>query len=589
MITNKGKEIIAKYLLGTAPGFASYIALGCGPKPRPNIYQITGASSSGTTVTCTSTDGLWIGAAVYDILSGTGNIPANTLVTEILSSTQFKLSAAPTVALSGATIQIEIDHEKPCLDFEMFRVPIISRGYVNENGIDKIILTGELPTEERYEISEIGIFSAGINVNAGTYDSKTVMAFAEAENWKYGSGATLVTPTYISSTLAPGGLNVISTPEDVFQTAADNPIFLNTTRAARYEGARYLNNMLVSRGNTSFITGSPGSFVIGSNPKYVQISGQSFNFSKNSSADLLKIAFSLISVAGNDTAVPDKINIVVRFSNNDESQYANFESQVTDAAQQFADNRYFVASSRFDNLVYSSTFSWDAMTTAKVYVSVIDTIAATNISASGGNVTLTTAAHGIPVNSTITNATKVNISSTLDLISYTSANTFAPGDVVNISGVTSTPADAFNISNAVVTSAESTFFTVSIPTTATSYTYTSGGTAKIGSTKIKFSHGTSSYTGTHTITSVPSTTTIVYYVDGASVGSTVLSPNGTVDISRPEYFVSLDAIRLDNIATVNPLYGMTGYSLIQNEDAVTVKKNPNTNNYIEFRVNIGVQ
>ena len=50
------------------------------------------------------------------------------------------------------------------------------------------------------------------------------------------------------------------------------------------------------------------------------------------------------------------------------------------------------------------------------------------------------------------------------------------------------------------------------------------------------------------------------------------------------YFVALDALRLDNIATINPLYGMTGYSIIQNTNKETVIKSSNTNNYIEFRV-----
>jgi hypothetical protein len=39
----------------------------------------------------------------------------------------------------------------------MFRVPISSRGYVQENGMNKIVLTAELPTEERYEITEVGL------------------------------------------------------------------------------------------------------------------------------------------------------------------------------------------------------------------------------------------------------------------------------------------------------------------------------------------------------------------------------------------------------------------------------------------------
>ena len=36
MITDIGKEIVAKYLLGTAPAYASYMAFGCGPKPLGN-------------------------------------------------------------------------------------------------------------------------------------------------------------------------------------------------------------------------------------------------------------------------------------------------------------------------------------------------------------------------------------------------------------------------------------------------------------------------------------------------------------------------------------------------------------------------
>ena len=75
MITNTGKGIIGKYLLGQAPAYASYIAIGCGPTPL------------------------------------------NTNDT----SADFSL--------------------KKNLEFEMFRVPISSRGFVNENGVDKIVFT----------------------------------------------------------------------------------------------------------------------------------------------------------------------------------------------------------------------------------------------------------------------------------------------------------------------------------------------------------------------------------------------------------------------------------------------------------------
>ena len=119
MITNTGKTIIGKYLLGQAPAFASYIAVGCGKQPFA----------------------------------------------------------------TGETLEDYSDKEN--LDFEMFRVPISSRGYVQENGVNKIVLTAELPTEERYEITEVGLYSAGANPSAGSYDSKTVFAFTDAESWQH--------------------------------------------------------------------------------------------------------------------------------------------------------------------------------------------------------------------------------------------------------------------------------------------------------------------------------------------------------------------------------------------------------------------
>ena len=37
MITTNGKQIIAKYLIGQTPSFASHIAVGCGKKPLRHV------------------------------------------------------------------------------------------------------------------------------------------------------------------------------------------------------------------------------------------------------------------------------------------------------------------------------------------------------------------------------------------------------------------------------------------------------------------------------------------------------------------------------------------------------------------------
>ncbi len=55
------------------------------------------------------------------------------------------------------------------------------------------------------------------------------------------------------------------------------------------------------------------------------------------------------------------------------------------------------------------------------------------------------------------------------------------------------------------------------------------------------------------------------------------------------YYVGLDAIRVDNISTQNPLYGLVAYTTVKNSTEQPILKASNTNNYIEFRMALGVQ
>ena len=384
MITNKGKSIIGKYMLGQAPAYASYLAVGCGPIP---------------------------------------------LQTE-------------DVADNFAT--------KENLDFEMFRVPISSRGFVNENGIDKIVLTAELPTEERYEITEVGLYSAGSNPSAGAQDSKTVFAFTQGENWEYHTSSAAIAIPIISVPLDPNDddiINATGTENGVFQTNADNSIFYNTDRVARYERARFLNNTILMQGDDSDLSlgggGSGGvdNIVIDSG-NHIHLTSPNVDFSRNSPIDELKLAFSLVNRDGGSASVPDTIRILVDFAGTDQTNpsiYARFEVNIEDGVDgyDFAANRYFVVSKQLQELYKSQNFTWDAVNVVKIYVSIFDSL-------SGG-----------------------------------------------------------------------------------------------------------------------------------------LHPTS-------DYYIALDAMRLENIATVNPLYGLTGYSVIKNDDATTIIKSPNTNNYVEFRFSIGV-
>jgi hypothetical protein len=338
---------------------------------------------------------------------------------------------------------------KESLDFEMFRVPISSRGFVNENGINKIVLTAELPTEERYEISEVGIFSAGSNPSAGAYDSKNVFAFTNTENWQYHTETSAVAIPIISSPLDdPEDDNVIATINPVFQSNADNSIFYKPSRVNRYERCRFLNNIIFIQGDDSNLTVSEDSgptedhFVIESGSNHIHLTGANVDFTKNSPIDELRLAFSVINKNGDSISIPDTVRVLVDFASTDAEggEFAKFEVEINhgtsgnpELVQDFSSNRYFVVSKQLQELYTSPNFTWDAVTVVKIYACVID----------GG------------------------------------------------------------------------------------------------------------------------------------------SPSA-------DYYVALDAMRLENVATINPLYGLTGYSIIKTDEAETIIKSPNTSNYIEFRFSIGV-
>jgi hypothetical protein len=332
----------------------------------------------------------------------------------------------------------------------MFRVPISSRGFVNENGIDKIVLTAELPTEERYEITEVGLYSAGSNPSAGAQDSKTVFAFTQGENWEYHTATSSVAIPVISVPLDANDddiINATGTANGVFQTNADNSIFYNTDRVSRYERPRFLNNTILMQGDDSDLSidggGSGGvdHFVVDSG-NHIHLTSPNVDFSQNSPLDELRFAFSLVNRDGTSAANPDTVRILIDFAatdSNSPSTYARFEINIEDGVDgyDFSTNRYFVVSKQLQELYKSQNFTWNAVTVVKIYVSIFDSL-------SGG------------------------------------------------------------------------YFPTS------------------------------------------------------------------------DYYIALDALRLENIATVNPLYGLTGYSVIKNDNATAIIKSPNTNNYVEFRFSIGV-
>jgi hypothetical protein len=384
VITNTGKNILAKYLVGQTASYASHIAVGCGPTPIVS-------------------DG---------VLGDYSN--------------------------------------KKSLDFEMFRVPIISRGFVDDNGVSKIVLTAELPTQERYEITEVGVFSAASNPAAGAFDSKNIFTFSDSESWKYGSqgteipsiyeplddrvvkviGATasgttityttdaaheltvgtkisisgisptvfnlsdvtiatvptsttftIVVPSAISGTFASSGYlvndvdtNIINQIYPVFQTNADNKIFTNSNRVSRYERCRFLNNIFAISGNNSNISiDSNGNLNAENGSNFIQLTDTAIDFSKNAPTDELRLAFSVVNKVGAAVTLPTSVRIIVEFSSTGtfkNGKWAIFEAVVNGSSYDFSENRYFVVSKQLQELEKSTDFSWAEINTARIYASV---------------------------------------------------------------------------------------------------------------------------------------------------------------------------------------------------------------------------
>jgi hypothetical protein len=310
MITNTGKSILAKYLIGQAPAYASYIAIGCGAKP------------------------LAVGAAFGDYSN--------------------KLS----------------------LDFEMFRVPITSRGYVTEDGVSKIVLTAELPTEERYEISEVGIFSAGSNPSAGAYDSKSLYAFTTDENWEHHTTESAVALPIVYAPLdGDNNDNVINQTYKVFQTNADNRLFTNEERVIRYETARFFNNIVMMRGDSSTLTVGPNqNLVVGTGSSHIHLTGTNLDFNKNSPVDQIKLAFSVINKEPDSEIIPDEVRILVEFASTDvhgTGEFARFQVIAKKQDYDFENNRYIIATKQLQQLYKSSGFTWSSVDVTVIYACVI--------------------------------------------------------------------------------------------------------------------------------------------------------------------------------------------------------------------------
>lgn len=316
MITNTGKKIIAKFLLNQAPDYATHIAAGCGP---------------------------------------------------------IALSPAQTIS-AGKENEIKA---KTNLDFEMFRVPIIAKGFVKENGVEKIVLKAEMPTDQRYQITEVGFFSAGANALAGSFDSKTLSTFSPTESWIILSGTSSSTITTLTSnaSISDGSGNIITTDKANF-IISDASTFSQTNRKDRQESPRFYNRALMVSGDSSYIDANYNQYGY-----KIENSTLAFNLSENLPEDEIRMAVSIISTQASNNTAPPTVRFTLEFINNIPGLTTLVPKAKTTMqllSSDFIDpessniNRYYVFKKKLSSFQLDDGFSWANVNLIRLYASAID-------------------------------------------------------------------------------------------------------------------------------------------------------------------------------------------------------------------------
>lgn len=380
MITNKGKSIIGKFLLGQTSTFASHLAVGCGATPLSyNSFVVTNKALASGTVTLTTSVSHNLSVGEYISVSGVGSgfdgvfvtiaATTGTTVKYVISDTTTTVSST---AVSPNGKVSKNYSTKTSLDFEMFRVPIISRGYIYEDGLDKVVLTAELPTEERYEITEIAAFAGGTNPVV-LNDSKQVFSFSTNENWELHTSSTSTALATVTQRLDLGFelTGNMAAQSQAFFTTAENEFFNLTARLARQERPRYLNNVAMLVGNisgaiTTGLYGAEWTYATSPAATHIHLTNVFTDFDANSSDDELRLAFTVVN---KDTAgaAPTTATILIEFADaHDSTIKAQFQYTGTISAS----NRYVVATQKLGEMYKGAGFTWEAVTVAKIYVSV---------------------------------------------------------------------------------------------------------------------------------------------------------------------------------------------------------------------------
>jgi hypothetical protein len=286
-------------------------------------------------------------------------------------------------AIATSDTETVFSENAESLEFEVARVPILSKGLLREDGQEKIVFKAELPIEQRYNITEIGLYPAPKNAVAGSFDSRIISTFNNTEPWTYSnsinqSGTILYIGPAPIDQVNVGDLDVANESWDDFVFINSNSaIFEYSDRINRGEQPRYLNRSMMVAGDTSVVTGTSGSAslinISSSSSYYIENNSINLNLGKNLPTDKIKLAFSVVSVAreGIEALPPSNVKIRLEFLNNSggssSKAYTNISLQAEDFGAFPDEMRYQVVTKDLSDFTTTENFSWSSITGVRIY------------------------------------------------------------------------------------------------------------------------------------------------------------------------------------------------------------------------------
>jgi hypothetical protein len=388
MITNFGKNIIAKYLVAETNSYASYVAVGCGELPF-----VPGSSidySARTELTFETIRGLITSSnyildeekirATVAITSGNSLVTVTTLTAHglivgdsaVLSGFNYTVDAFgqtvpapngtfPVLSVTSTTFTLDIAMYEYFTTTYTFNAGFGTAGY-STSYLPKIALTAKFPKGERFEISELGLYPSGSNQYSSGTDSQILLGFTRSESWAYNTPTTSADVPYPSS--IDDASNTLTFPSEKAMFVDSNSLFFNAARIGRQERPRFKSTAIAIDADLSVFTALKTATAATSN--YISLPFTT-TLSSNSSSDVIKVAYSVVNKVTSPSSTWAATNLMLQFMCSNGTDNAIYHFRDTSPSQT---NRYKVLSltlGETTNATRTSEFSWDDVVSVRVY------------------------------------------------------------------------------------------------------------------------------------------------------------------------------------------------------------------------------